>query len=149
MSSPRIILADDHQVFAEGLQSLFSTDYDVVAIVGDGQALLEAVEEFKPDLVATDLSMPKLNGIECVRRLKATDPELKVVLLTMHEDVSLAITAMRAGASGYILKNRGVQEVLHAVRQALDGERHVSPQLADEVQRALDLDRIRVENLMP
>ena len=149
MNPPRIILADDHQVFAEGLQSLFSADYDVVALVGDGQVLLDAVDEFKPDLVVTDLSMPKLNGIECVRRLRETNPDLKVVLLTMHEDVNLAITAMRAGASGYILKNRGVKEVLHAVKQALEGERHVSPQLAEPVERALELDRIRVENLMP
>jgi len=137
MSRPRIILADDHRVFAEGLAALLGATYEIAAIAEDGQALLDAVAEHAPDVVVTDISMPKLNGIECVRRLQETAPELKVVLLTMHEDVGLATAAIRAGASGYVLKHGGAKEVLRAVEEALEGGVHVSPRIAKGVLRAL------------
>ena len=137
MSRPRVVLADDHRVFAEGLAALLGTDYEVAAIAEDGQALLDAVADSAPDVVVTDLSMPKLNGIECVRALQENAPELKVVLLTMHEDVGLATAALRAGASGYVLKHGGAKEVLRAVEEALDGGVHVSSRIAREVMQAL------------
>lgn len=137
MGRPRIVLADDHRVFAEGLKSLLDEEYDVVGIVEDGPALLKAVEELAPDLVVTDVSMPNLNGIECVRRLRETAPELKVVLLTMHDEISLATAAIRAGASGYVLKNSGAKQVLRAIDEALQGGVHVSEQIAANVMRSL------------
>lgn len=137
MSRPRIVLADDHRVFAEGLAALLGTEYEVAAIAEDGQALLDAVEEHAPAVAVTDLSMPKLNGIECVRKLQETSPALKVVLLTMHEDVGLATAAVRAGASGYVLKHGGAKEVLRAVEEALEGGVHISSRIAKEVMQAL------------
>lgn len=137
MSRPRIVLADDHRVFAEGLRGLLEDHYDVVAIVEDGSAVLDAVAEHAPDLVVADISMPKLNGIECVRRLRESSPELRVVILTMHDDVSLAVAAIRAGAAGYVLKHGGTKEVLRAVEEALGGGVHVSPAIAKDVMRGL------------
>jgi DNA-binding NarL/FixJ family response regulator len=137
MSRPRIVLADDHRVFAEGLKSLLDAEFDVVGIAEDGQALLDIVDDLAPDLVVTDISMPKLNGIECVRRLRESNPEMKIVLLTMHEDVGLATTAIRAGASGYLLKHDRSEDVLRAIREALQGGVHVSPPMAEGVMRAL------------
>ena len=137
MSRPRIILADDHRLFAEGLESLLSDQFDVVELVEDGAALLEAIERVEPDLVITDISMPNLNGIDCVRRLRETAPDLKVVMLTMHDEVGLATAALRAGASGYVLKNSGARSVLRAVEEALAGGVYVSEQIAADVTRAL------------
>lgn len=137
MSRPRIVLADDHRVFAEGLKSLLEDEYDVVGIVEDGQALLAAVDDLSPDLVVTDVSMPELNGIECVPRLRESNPDAKIILLTMHEDVGLAITAIRAGASGYILKHGRAEEVLRAIEEVLKGGVHVSPPMGEVVMRAL------------
>ncbi len=149
MSLPRIILADDHPLFAEGLRALLQEDFDVIAVVEDGQALLEAVEQYAPDLVIADVSMPKLNGIECVRKLRSSHPNLKIILLTMHEEISLATAAMQSGASGYLLKNGGTVEVLRAVRTALVGGTHVSPQLAAAVQSAIESGDSASQDLTP
>ena len=149
MSLPRIILADDHRLFAEGLRALLQEDFNVVTIVEDGQALLEAVEQYAPDLVVADVSMPRLNGIECVRKLKASFPKLKIILLTMHEEVNLATTALKSGASGYLLKNGGTGDVLKAVRMALIGGKHISPQLSSEVHKALQSGRSKKQDLTP
>lgn len=137
MTRPRIILADDHRMFAEGLRALLTESYDIVRIVEDGEALLAAVEEEAPDLVITDLSMPKLNGIECVLKLRESTPDLKVILLTMHEEVSLATNAIRAGASGYLLKHGGAKDVLQAVELALQGGTFISPQIERDVKVAV------------
>jgi len=149
MSRPRIILADDHRLFAEGLKSLLDAEFEVVAMVEEGQALLEAVEEHSPDLVVTDVSMPELNGIECVRKLRETSPELKVVVLTMHEDVGLATAANRAGAAGYVLKHGGMKDVLQAVEEALNGGIHVSSRIAKDVMQALATGRKAGPDLTP
>lgn len=137
MSRPTIVLADDHRMFAEGLKSLLDVEFDVVAIAEDGAALLKAVAAHDPDIVLTDVSMPELNGIECVRRLREANAELKVVLLTMHDDAGLATAAIRAGASGYVLKNGGAKEVLRALEEALSGGVHISPQIAKDVMQEL------------
>lgn len=149
MSRARVILADDHQLFAEGLKALLSDDYEVVSIVGDGHELLRAVEALQPDLVVTDVSMPGLNGIECLRKLRETSPDLRVVLLTMHEEAPLAAMALRAGAAGFLLKHADTDEVLEAVSKALAGETFVSPVLADEVDRLMDAPLMPKRELTP
>ncbi len=149
MTRPRIVLADDHRLFAEGMKSLLDAEFEIVAMVENGQALLDAVEEHSPDLVVTDVSMPGLNGIECVRRLRETSPGLKVVVLTMHEDVGLATAAIRAGAAGYVLKHGGMKDVLRAAEEALGGGIHVSPRIAKEVMQALATGRKAGADLSP
>lgn len=137
MSRPRIVLADDHRMFSEGLRSLLEDQLDVVAIVEDGEALLRAVDEHAPDLVITDVSMPRMNGLDCLRRLRDRVPALKVVILSMHDDVELAASAVRAGASGYVLKNSGTKEVLRAIEEALQGGVYVSAPIGREVLAAV------------
>ena len=137
MTQPRLVLADDHRLFAEGIRGLLGESYDVLRIVEDGKALLEAVRELQPDIVVADVSMPELNGVECVRDLKESHPEVRVVLLTMHRDVHLAVSAMRAGAAGYLLKNGGAEEVLRALEIVSQGETYVAAELKSEVEDTL------------
>lgn len=133
MKQPRIILADDHRLVAEGLKALLEPEYRLVGIVEDGRALLEAADRLMPDVVVADVSMPKLNGIEATRLLKRKNPDLVVVFLTMHMDVAYAAEAFEAGASGYVLKHSAPSELLTAISCALKGHTYVSPVLAEEL----------------
>lgn len=133
MRKPRILLADDHRMVAEGLRGLLEPDYQLVGIVEDGRALLEAADKLMPDVVVADVSMPLLNGIEAVRQLKKKNPELLVVFLTMHLDVAYAASAFEAGASGYVLKHSAPSELLTAISCALKGRTYITPMLAGEL----------------
>lgn len=136
---PRILLADDHRMFAEGLKSLLEDEFELVGTVEDGRALLKAVKEQKPDVIVADISMPHLNGIEALVRMKKDDPSVKVVFLTMHQDSAYARRALEAGALGYIVKHSAPTELKMAIRAALKGQTFIAPALAanvlQEVQR--------------
>jgi DNA-binding NarL/FixJ family response regulator len=94
---PRLLLADDHAIVIEGLRKLLETEFDLVGSVGDGWAMLEAAERLRPEVIVADISMPVLNGIDALRRLKADSSHSKVVFLSMHMDVEIATEALRAG----------------------------------------------------
>lgn len=149
MTRSRIILADDHRLFAEGIRGLLGDDFDVLSIVQDGKSLIKAVREHQPDLVIADISMPGLNGVECVRELRESHPDLQVVLLTMHSDVHLAVTAMRAGAAAYLLKNGGAEEVLRALAAVRDGQTYIASELRSEVSVALEAPPGPTQELTP
>ncbi len=136
MKRPRVILADDHRIFSEGLKRLLMADYDVVAVVEDGQALLAAVREHRPDVVIVDITMPELNGIEAARQVLEQDEDAAIVLLTMHADVSYATAALDAGVLGYVLKSAEPEELLRALCDALQGRMYVAPAIAADVFRA-------------
>ena len=133
MKKPRILIADDHRMVAEGLRVLLEPDYQLVGIVEDGRALLEAADKLMPDVVVADVSMPLLNGIEAVRQLKKRNKEVAVVFLTMHLDVAYAASAFEAGASGYVLKHSAPSELLTAISSALKGRTYITPLLAGEL----------------
>jgi len=133
VSRPRVLLADDHPIVAEGLQHLLSARFDVVAVVGDGQALLDAARSLNPDVIVADISMPVLNGIEAALRLQQELPHIKVVILTMHREEAYARRALEAGASGYVLKVAAPIELVQAIDAALAGKTFVTPGLADHV----------------
>lgn len=133
MSRSRVLLADDHPIVAEGLKSLLAARFDVVGVVGDGQALLEAASSLQPDVVVADIAMPLLNGIEVTARLATEQPQIKVVILTMHREEGYVRRAMEAGAAGYVLKVAAPDELLTAVDAALAGKTFVTPGLADHV----------------
>src|SRR5437764_14060688 len=103
MPRTRVLLADDHAVVAQGIEALLKDTFDLVGVVNDGRALLSAVEELRPDVVVTDISMPLLNGLDAVRHIRTHWPEVKLVVLTMHRKTQLALDAFRAGATGYVL----------------------------------------------
>jgi len=98
---PRIVIADDHTLLVEAFEKLLSPECEVVAKVGDGRALLAAVQEFHPDVVVLDLAMPLLNGLDAGRQIKLKHPAVRLVFVTMNEDADLAAEAFRAGASAY------------------------------------------------
>ncbi len=130
---PRVLLADDHRLVAEGLKSLLAPDFDLVGVVEDGRALVEAVRTLKPDVVVADIAMPQLNGIEALVQLRQEGDRVPVVFLTMHKDVAYARRALDAGASGFVLKHSAPAELVTAIRAALDGKTYLTPQLAGEV----------------
>lgn len=133
MSRKRVLLADDHAMFHEGLEKLLSPIYEIAGRVQDGRALVDAATELEPDLIVADISMPGLNGIEAIRKMKAAGVGSKVVLLTMHEDPDYAIEALNAGALGYCVKHSASSELVSALEEALKGHMYVTPRVAKEV----------------
>lgn len=134
MKLPRAILADDHTLVTEALHGLIAPQFDVVAKVADGHALLASVLALKPDVVVVDIAMPLLNGLEACRQIKGKIPGVKIVFLTMNEDPELAVEAVRSGASGYVLKKSAASELLQAMQLAIRGKSYVTPQIARGMQ---------------
>jgi DNA-binding NarL/FixJ family response regulator len=132
---PRILLADDHQLFLEGLRRLLEERYEIVGAVGDGRALLAEAQRLRPDVILLDISMPLLNGIDAARQLTTLVPASRLVLLTMHGDPTYAREAFRAGASSYVVKHAAAAELGLAIRAALAGRRYVSPPREEAVLR--------------
>jgi DNA-binding NarL/FixJ family response regulator len=135
MNRPRVLLADDHRIVTEGLKGLLEPEFELVGIVEDGRALLAAVEKLRPDVIVVDISMPLLNGIDAVRQINKANDKVKIVFLTMHPDVTYAVSAFEAGASGYVLKHSAPTELVIAIRSALHGKTFVTPLLAGEFMR--------------
>lgn len=136
MSKPRVLLADDHRMVAEGLKGLLAEEFDLVGMVEDGRAMVKAARELRPDVIVADISMPHLNGIDALAQLKQDNPNVRVVFLTMHRDVAYARRALEAGASGFVLKHSAPAELVLAVHAALHGRTFIAPDLAAQVLRS-------------
>ena len=130
---PTLLLADDHAIVIDGLRRLLQTDFDLIGDVGDGWSLLEAAGRLKPDVIVADVSMPSLNGIDAVRRLRKVSSRSKVVFLSMHMDVEIATEALQAGASGYVLKHSATEALSQAIWDVLKGQVYVSPRISRDV----------------
>ena len=119
----RVVVADDHQIVRDGLQALLGAldGVEVVGTAADGRDALHVVDETTPDVVVMDIQMPQLDGIEATRRITARHPGVHVLMLTMNEDDDTVLSAIRAGASGYLLKGSGAEEVMGAIRAAHAG----------------------------
>lgn len=133
MSKVRILLADDHAMFCALLKTLLEPAYEVVGSVGDGQELLKAAMRLSPDVALLDIGMPSMNGLDAGRRLKLQQPHIKIIYLTMNPSAALASEALRAGASGYVLKNAQTSELLQAIRDALTGRYYVAAELKKQI----------------
>ena len=136
MTRPRVLLADDHRILAEGVRGLLEPEFELVGIVSDGRELVEAALKLRPDVIVTDITMPSLNGIDAVARIREAGLSCGVVFLTMQRDVSYARRAMEAGASGYVLKHSAHDELVRAIRDALLGRTYVTPLIAGELLRS-------------
>ena len=134
---PRVLLADDHRIVAEGLKSLLARDFELVDVVEDGRALVAAARKLRPDAIVADITMPHLNGLDALTQLKKDNPAVKVVFLTMHQEVAYARRALEAGASGFVLKHSAPAELVTAIRAALNGQTYITPALAGEVFQSL------------
>jgi len=132
-------MADDHMLICAGFQKLLEPNYEVVGIVGDGHALLQAAAELDPDVIFLDVGMPLLNGLDAARELKKRTPKVKLIFLTMNSDLEIAAEAFRVGASAYLLKSSAPSELLQAIHDVINGISYVTPQ----IRRALEDSFIR------
>jgi DNA-binding NarL/FixJ family response regulator len=136
----RLMLADDHRMLREGLRrSMADQGFDMVGEARDGAEAVELAAALQPDVILMDVTMPELDGVEATRRVRAAFPDVKVVMLTMHADQDVLASAIRAGASGYLVKDCSTEEIADAVRMTANGDTIISSQLAasmlDEVRR--------------
>jgi DNA-binding NarL/FixJ family response regulator len=129
---PRILIADDHTLVAEACKKLLEADYEIVATVSDGRALVRAAVALKPHLIIVDVAMPLLNGLDAGQQVKESLPTVKLVFLTMNHDADLAAEAFRRGASGFLLKTCAASELAIAVREVLRGRSYLSPKIAKD-----------------
>lgn len=129
MRQPRVLLADDHSLVLEGFRRLLEPHFELVGMVEDGRALLEAASKLEPDVVLLDISMPLLNGIDAAKQLRKLAPHSKIIFLTMHADPAYVSEAFRVGASGYLLKRSAATELVFAIQEVLKGGYYVTPQV--------------------
>jgi two-component system response regulator NreC len=133
----RIILADDHRIVRQGLRILLEAepDMEVIAEADNGRKVLRQAQELIPDVIIMDLSMPELNGIEATRQILSGAPEVKVVALSMHSDSLFVLNMIKAGASGYLLKDCALEELVKAIRTVVSHKTYLSPGVSDIVIR--------------
>jgi DNA-binding NarL/FixJ family response regulator len=125
------MLADDHRMLREGLRrSMADQGFDVVGEARDGEEAVRLADDVRPDVILMDVTMPEMDGVEATRQIKKDQPEVRIVMLTMHADQEVLASAIRAGASGYLVKDCSTEEIASAVRMAASGETALSPQLA-------------------
>jgi two-component system, NarL family, response regulator DegU len=136
----RVLLADDHRMLREGLRrSLTEEGFDIVGEAENGEQAVRMVADLQPDVVLMDVSMPEMDGLEATRLIGGSFTTTQVIMLTMHADHEVLADAIRAGASGYLVKDCSTEEIAEAIRMAVQGDTVLSPQLAatmlDEVRR--------------
>jgi two-component system, NarL family, response regulator NreC len=131
----RIVIAEDHTILREGLRSLLSSNanFEVVGEAGDGREAIRQVKKLKPDLILSDLSMPKMNGMEAIKEIKRESPATKILVLTVHRAEEYILATFRAGADGYLLKDSTHSELLMAVKKVLSGTHFISPEISEKV----------------
>jgi len=130
----RVIIADDHNIVREGLRSLLNTgDIEVIAEASDGRAAVDLTRDLAPDVVIMDIAMPQLNGIDAIKRIKANNPDVRVVVLSMHSDRRFVFEAFKAGASGYLLKECALDELIRAIGIVMQDQIYVGPRIATGV----------------
>ena len=131
MRKPRVLIADDHGLLAEGIAGILRSEYEVIGISPDGRQLLADAERLKPDLVTLDIGMPKLNGLEAARQLRKLMPNVKLVFVTQQIDLRYLRAALDVGASAFLAKQSASSELLTAVRGALLGKIYIAPFLQE------------------
>jgi len=133
----RVLLADDHKMVAEGLARLLGEAFDLVGTVHDGQQLVDTARRLRPDVIVTDVTMPLMSGLDAMRTLQQERLGGRFVFLTVHQEAQLAAEVIRAGGSAFLLKQAAGDELIAAVRTALDGGTYLSPLIAKDVLWAL------------
>jgi DNA-binding NarL/FixJ family response regulator len=146
MKKLRVLIADDHQIVVDGLRGLLGAEFELAGTAANGHEMIEQARALSPDVIVADISMPLLNGIDAVRKLREEGNTAKVVFLTMHPDATYLTRALEAGASGYVLKHAAADELITAIRDAVAGRTFISPQLQNApLAELLDETRRRVK----
>lgn len=138
---PRVVLADDHVMVAEGLGRLVGEVADLVAQVADGKQLVEAVQRLKPDIVVSDVTMPVMSGLDALRQLKTGGSKARFIFLTVHADPQLATQAIREGACGYLLKAAAGEELIDAIRAVMAERIYLTPHITRDVLQTMSRTR--------
>jgi two-component system, NarL family, response regulator NreC len=127
-----IVLAEDHQILSDGIMAFLEhhPNLQILEIVSNGEALLQSVDKHQPDVVITDVRMPKMDGIEATIKIRAQYPQIKVVVLSMFDQYTTIQQALKAGADAYVLKNSGLKTLVLAVEQAMSGNQFLDPNLS-------------------
>lgn len=129
MKYNRVILADSHQNMLEGIRGLLETLFEAVVMVADKNSLFEAAEKLKPDLAVVDLSLSGNGGINIVSQMKRRFPDLKLIILSVHDEPTVVNEVMAAGAAGFVLKRSAANDLILAVEEVLQGGTYVSPSM--------------------
>lgn len=130
---PRVLIADDHTLVAEACVKILEPEFEVIGTFPDGRALLEAVPQLRPDVIVLDVGMPLMSGLEAGKRIKKLVRTVRIVYLTMNNDLGVAAEAFRSGASGYLMKISAAAELVTAIREVLKGKQYVSPLVTNDV----------------
>lgn len=127
----RLAIAEDHQSLIDGIELLleYNDDIAIVGTANDGEALLEIVDRKLPDVIITDIRMPKMDGISATKHIKKNYPNIKILAFTMFDQTEAIEQMMAAGASGYILKNSPLKEIITAIKKVMAGERYYDPNI--------------------
>ena len=131
-NAARLLIADDHRLVAEACAKMLQPEFEVVGVVTDGRALIHAAHQLRPDVAIIDISMPQMNGLSAAEQIRSKLPRLKLVFLTMNADADVAADAFRRGASAYVLKQSGIDELVHAIRNVVRGQSYLSSLVARE-----------------
>ena len=133
----RVLVADDHPVVRHGLCTMLEIEEDfmVVGRAADGEEAVEQARTMRPDIILLDVQMPRMDGIEALRRIRAEDPEARVIVLTTYRNEDYIFPSLQAGARGYLLKDASREELADAIRAVARGESLLDPQLAETVNR--------------
>ena len=126
----RVLLAEDHVLFAEALKQMLDMRYEVVGIVGDGKALLTSARQHRPDVIVTDITMPWMNGLDCARLLCKDSHAPKIVFLTMHSDCELASACFSCGGSAFVVKDSSYDKLVVAIESVMANHTYISPNIA-------------------
>jgi DNA-binding NarL/FixJ family response regulator len=131
----RILVADDHTLMRAGLASLIArlSDMEVVGEASDGRQAMRMVRELKPDMVLMDIAMPGLNGLEAAERIHGLEPQIKIIILSMHANEDYVAQALKAGAAGYLLKDAATTELEMALKSVAMGQFYLSPAISRQV----------------
>lgn len=135
MKDIKVLIVDDHSLVRQGLKQLIELEKDlrVIGLAGDGEEAILKVQQLKPDIVLLDINMPKINGIQTLRRLKDMDNTIKVIMLTFYEDREYLLETINLGANGYVLKDAESESLIKAIRDVFQGESYIYPTLATEL----------------